>query len=85
MAPYFYALDHIGIGHDLGFPSIKNVHTNQGRFAMFCVTARVLEKSLFLYHSVVQDSIRYRFPGIILAIEGLADHVEVRLLAHLLS
>ena len=33
---------------------------------------------------MVQDTIRYRLSGVVLRVEGFADHVDVRLLAHVL-
>ena len=36
-------------------------------------------------HSVVEDAIGHRLPADVLGVEGLADHVEMGLLPHLLS
>ena len=33
---------------------------------------------------MVEDSVRHWLPGVVLGVEGLADHVDVRLLSHLL-
>ena len=41
--------------------------------------------SVCSYHSVVKDTIGHGFPGIVLCVEGLADHVEMGLLPHLLG
>lgn len=36
------------------------------------------------YHPVVQNAIRYSLPGVVLGVQSLAHHVDVRLLPHLL-
>ena len=36
------------------------------------------------HHAAVQHTIRNRFPAVVLGVEGLADHVDVCLLMHLL-